>query len=398
MIEGEFDSISKTEIDALVAAGEPEGRTIEYKRELPGGNNDSKHEFLADVSSFANASGGDLIYGVRDKKGADGKSTGVPEAADGLAGINADGEQLRLTSMLRDGLDPRIPGIQIKHVDGFSLGPIIILRIPKSWSAPHMVKFNGSSRFYSRTSAGKYQMDVREIRSAFLASESIGDKIAAFRAERLGKILIGETPVPLVAEPKIVLHLLPIRAFSEPESLNLKKIQSKWEIQPMGVDQFQVRPRFNFKGLLADGSDQATEGKRAYIQLFRNGVLESVFVGPAAGRILFGLEFEASLMREGPSYIEFLDNCGVGPMFVALSLISSKGFVIVMDERHRGPLLSITKIGEDVLAAPESLNEEKRGDIRKLLRSALDSIWQASGWPGSPNYDAEGNWNGILDT
>jgi hypothetical protein len=116
------------------------------------------------------------------------------------------------------------------------------------------------------------------------------------------------------------------------------------------------------------------------------------------GQVLAGLDFEASLMREGPSYIKFLDGCDVGPMFVALSLVSIKGFVIVMDERHRGPILSITKIEENVLAAPESLNEEKRGDIRKLLRSALDGIWQASGWRGSPNYDEVGNWNGILDT
>lgn len=389
MIAGEFDSISKTEIDALVASKEPERRTIEYKLELPAGNDEGSREFLADASSLANAVGGDLIFGVRAKDG-------VPESADGLAGANADKDILRLEQMLRDGLDPRIPGVQTKHVEGFPSGPVIIMRIPKSWAGPHMVRYKGSQRFFTRASNGRHPMDVREIKAAFLASESVTSKISAFRTDRLGKILVGETPVSLESGPKIILHFLPIRAFSEAESLNLKRIEAEWDIHPMGVDQWASRPCFNFKGLLADGSRRDMPGKRAYIQLFRNGVFESVFVGETAGQILFGLAVEESLMQDGPSYIEFLDQYDVGPMFVALSVVSVKGFAIMPDERARGPIFSISKIDENVLVAPESLNEEKGGNIRKLLRSALDSIWQASGWRGSPNYDKDGNWNGIL--
>jgi hypothetical protein len=390
MIAGEFDSISKTEIDALVASKEPERRSIEYKLELPAGNDEGSREFLADASSLANAAGGDLIFGIRAKDG-------VPESAEGLVGANPDKDILRLEQMLRDGLDPRIPGVRTKHIEGFPSGPVIIMRIPKSWVGLHMVKFKGSQRFFTRASNGKHPMDVREIKAAFLASETVANKIAAFRADRLGKILIGETPVSLEPGPKIVLHFLPIRAFSEAESLNLKQVEAEWDIHPMAVDQWATRPRFNFKGLLADGSQQNMPGKRAYIQIFRNGAFESVFVGETAGQILFGLALEEALMQDGPSYIEFLDQYDLGPMFVALSVISAKGFAIMPDDRTQGRILSISKIDEDVLEAPESLIEEKGGNIRKLLHCALDSIWQASGWRGSLNYDKEGNWNGILD-
>jgi predicted HTH transcriptional regulator len=64
MIQIPFDRIDKTHIESLVTNEVPEGRTIEYKQALPGGNDVAKKEFLADVSSFANASGGDLLYGV----------------------------------------------------------------------------------------------------------------------------------------------------------------------------------------------------------------------------------------------------------------------------------------------------------------------------------------------
>src|SRR2546425_901377 len=95
MIPKEFDAIAKEDIEVLVANAVSEGRTIEYKEQLPGGTDEDKREFLADVSSFANAAGGDLIYGVREKRDAGGKPLGIPEAAEGLAGVNADAEKRR---------------------------------------------------------------------------------------------------------------------------------------------------------------------------------------------------------------------------------------------------------------------------------------------------------------
>ena len=68
MIPKEFDTIGKEDIEALVANAVSEGRTIEYKEKLPGGTDDDRREFLADASSFANAGGGDLIYGIREKR------------------------------------------------------------------------------------------------------------------------------------------------------------------------------------------------------------------------------------------------------------------------------------------------------------------------------------------
>src|ERR1035438_105627 len=189
MIEKEFDNIDKEDIDALVQKAVCEKRDTEYKLQLPGGADKDTKEFLADVSSLANTSGGDLIYGVRDKLDEKGQPTGIPEAAEGVAESNPVAQETRLVSILRSGIDPRIPGVRITHLDGFPLGPVIVLRVPKSWVSPHMIKFQDWSRFYSRTSAGKHLLDVREIRAAFTASESLAAKISDFRSDQVGKIL-----------------------------------------------------------------------------------------------------------------------------------------------------------------------------------------------------------------
>ncbi len=61
MINKSFDLIEKADIEALVANEVREGRTLDYKENLPGNSDGDKTEFLADVSSFANASGGYIL-------------------------------------------------------------------------------------------------------------------------------------------------------------------------------------------------------------------------------------------------------------------------------------------------------------------------------------------------
>lgn len=56
-------SLLEADLLALVQDQAFEDKHLEYKLTLPGGSNDDKKEFLADVSSFANADGGIILYG-----------------------------------------------------------------------------------------------------------------------------------------------------------------------------------------------------------------------------------------------------------------------------------------------------------------------------------------------
>ena len=159
---------------------------------------------VKDVSSFANAAGGDLIFGLRQEDG-------IPREICGIEVQNIDDEKLRIENMLRDGIEPRIPGISIREITE-SDKEILIVRIPKSWALPHVVKYKGHWRFYSRNSAGAYPLDVPELRAAFLVSDSIGERIQKFRSVRLGKMIADEMPMSMPNSPKVVLHLVPFNA------------------------------------------------------------------------------------------------------------------------------------------------------------------------------------------
>ena len=57
----DISDVKQHDIETLVSAGTLESRYLEYKEALPGGSEADKHELLADVSAFANASGGVIL-------------------------------------------------------------------------------------------------------------------------------------------------------------------------------------------------------------------------------------------------------------------------------------------------------------------------------------------------
>jgi predicted HTH transcriptional regulator len=121
---------------------------VEYKRETYGTNDDQRREFLADVSSFANAAGGDLVIGMTEAKGT---PTGLhPFMGDG------DAERLRLEQMARDGLHPGILNLQTRAVPLSGGGFVVVVRVPKSYTPLNRIIFKNSARFWARSSAGKY--------------------------------------------------------------------------------------------------------------------------------------------------------------------------------------------------------------------------------------------------
>ena len=68
MISKHIDEITADDIKSLITNSVRESKTLEYKQILPGGQDKDKKEFLADISSFANSSGGDIIYGIKEAK------------------------------------------------------------------------------------------------------------------------------------------------------------------------------------------------------------------------------------------------------------------------------------------------------------------------------------------
>ena len=105
-----LSELKKSDIEILIKNEVIENRMLDYKQAFLGNGEPDKVECLADISSFANASGGHIIYGLGDTKDAEGKNTGIPHYV-GLGQVNIDQEKQRIEDILLNGVVPRITGI-----------------------------------------------------------------------------------------------------------------------------------------------------------------------------------------------------------------------------------------------------------------------------------------------
>ncbi len=385
-----LDQIKEEDIKNLIVNCAREQRTIEYKEGLPGGSDEDKREFLADVSSFANASGGDLIYGIKEKRDASGATTGEPESIKPLT-VNPDTETRRLEQIIQAGIEPRMPGVHVLFASLSAGGHIAVIRIPKSWAGLHMVTFKNLSRFFSRNSGGKYQLDVSEIRTGFVAAESGLDRIRRFRLERVAKILSNEGPVYMENGAKAILHLVPLSSLDSGNECDFQDLPAN---EPQAIATSGYGREYNFDGLVSHTA-RGREPASSYIQIFRNGAIES-----CAGQLfddhkkfVASLLFERKLIEATRSYLGALKTLRIPePALLFLSVAGIQGYTMAVPSDYF--VYDPVRIREESLLCPEIRIESFDDDPAVILHSTFNRIWNAVGIERSMYYDATGKWIG----
>jgi hypothetical protein len=388
MFRKSFETLDETDLQDLVDQKIPEAKTIEYKLMLHSNSDSDKKEFLADVSSFANTSGGYLIYGIKE-------ALGVPVELVGIDSSDMDKEILRLQSIIQTGVEPRMPGISIRDIRLSSGRSSIIIHVPRSWLLPHRLK--QGSKFYSRNSKGKYELDVGELRALFLLSDTAAERMRTFRADRVASIISGHTFVHIEDPPTIVLHFIPLRAFEPGHLVPLEKVAGKAEpLQPMEASGWGPA-RYNFDGVICNG--KGVKSSESYVQLFRNGILESVLTGLGydndKGQRMISLTYlEKVILSAVARYLSTQRLIGVEPpIFIALSLIGVEGanWVLPQSLRHH----PVNDINRDLFLFSEIMLEDYGQKYYSIIRPVLDMLWNAAGFESSFNYNDNGEWAAL---
>jgi Putative DNA-binding domain len=384
-----FEEISESDLNDQITAGVPEGALLDYKRDLYGRSDADVREFLKDVSSFANTSGGHLIIGIDEV-------AGVPTSLSPLTS-DPDQELQRLENLARDGIEPRIAGLRMKAVPITEGGFVLVLRIPKSWNPPHRVSAKNTNRIYGRNSAGTYEFSVEELRVVFTSGATALDRVRAFRAERLAKIDSGEAILPLAQNcGRLVLHLVPTSAFSLGSQIDLQRVFAVQElVNPMGGLGFT--PRINFEGF--SNFRHGADGKCvSYTHVFRNGAIEAVKVRVVTDLDpphlwIPTLDFDRSIFERLTDYLSALQNLDVPPPFVLMiTLQGVRGARLGVVPR---PIEDLPTIDRDVLELPEVVIEQygTEADYQRAARPAFDALWNTGGFARSRHFDATGRWS-----
>ena len=259
---------------------------------------------------------------------------------------------------------------------------------------PHRVIFKGDSRFWGRSTNGKYELDVPELRNAFLFSNAVNERMAAFRSDRIIALENGRSLVTVAPGPKLAIHCMALESFGGRPHFDVLALD---QFRPIGTSLAGWRqPRVNFEGIICVASGNVPI---SYTQVFRNGVVEAVHAGvlsnPIQPRFIPGLAYEETVVNYLPHCFQIIRKLGCRPpVFIGISLIGVRGLTLWI-----GPLRQIkmgggTLIDRDVLILPEILVEDLSAPVGPLLKPTLDLVWNACGFEHSIFFDDAGNWVG----
>jgi len=385
-----------------------EGEMLDYKSKLPFDYDRSKRKpiwnrgketpdearfkFAKDVSSFANAAGGVLVYGIHAPRGVARKICGTNTGVEDIEKIKQS-----MFNFLgsHNTVAPPIGNVNCQpiKVKVDSKDDIVyILEIPKSWRAPHRVSSQnrgGLYTFWSRKSgsADNYQLDVGELREAFNLSETITERIRRFREDRLARVLANQAPIRFNKEHdnegKVVLHLIPVNAFDPRQRCNLDQIYNDPNsLAPISqVSPYETRTLINLDGILRHLVRESTglEVSNSYVQLYRNGIIEAACNwGFGSHKWIMIKTFENWLKKAANEYLNILKLLSVElPIYLFLAISGVEGVQLRWSDMAGNDLGR--QIDRDVLLLPEVCIQSYE-EAANALKDCIVSIWQAGGY------------------
>lgn len=155
-------------LEALVLSGEGPG--IEFKRELPGGDRESRRKVARTVAAFANGEGGSVVFGVRNE---DGAVVGLPSAE-----ITQDAEDA-VTDFVSK-LVTRLPSYtwERHELDEQPGRIVLVLVVDRGESPPYGVD-PGNPRYYVRRGATTFPASSEQVRALARSRPPAGDQSVA---------------------------------------------------------------------------------------------------------------------------------------------------------------------------------------------------------------------------
>ncbi|HXB54914.1 MAG TPA: ATP-binding protein [Vicinamibacteria bacterium] len=386
MFFDDLEAVDETALRRIAENQVAENLTLEFKRELSLDTKEEKREAAKDISAMANTVGGQILYGVAEKKLADGSkvASAIMQLTDGAV-------DSQLADVLANGVHPRVYPT-MRKVAIAKGGFVLIVQVRRSYADLHMVIGYETFRYYKRDAKGTVPMTEPEVRQEYeriaLAKVSLDTK--------LSEVIEAEARVRGALDESIIV----VPWYSSPTFLDPRTIEPLGQrLRTEVLVGLNDSVRFGDLRLMADGYRKTTLNKPVqtadvYIAVLRTGVMHlsdrdalrwssenqdlMVFYSvPAIIRIVELL----MVARYVCKYVNYW-----APVRLAYFLRPTKPFVIDPTPWNDPPMVQPLLLR----ATPVDVRFDETKSIGRATKEILDQIFQAAGRAESPYFDADG--------
>ena len=400
-----LSSISEDHLNGLI--GEEEGPSLDFKLSMEFPSQSEKFDLCADVGSFANENGGDIVIGVSEETDQDNAKTGRAQQVIGIDFDRVDELERSMTEIIMRGTEPRVK-LRFHTVLLQSGKVVIVVRIPKSANAPHATKAGDNYRFYGRNRKQKYILDVRQIRERFFASDSIEDRIDQIVSNLADRIL--KTPPANLQRTQFgAAYLIPSSALIREGQLDVRSVLGN-PGQFASLIGGASNLRMSTDGCLIPRT--ADNGRiPSYLLAMRSGVIEYVTTEvirnqqelyasgdrSATSSILLIETFAKALAKLSVSSCAVLSAYGFDSPFYLSAFVQDMQGHFLSDSLSPHNQREPVPIDRNRIVSPTVVFEEAPTDSRiavKAIRPILEYFMNCGGLDADRFFDGSGDWVG----
>ncbi|MEO5716258.1 MAG: ATP-binding protein [Luteolibacter sp.] len=376
---------TQEDILQLVDSAVPEGPCLDFKEKFI-----TPEKLRERICAFANASGGEFVFGIAELKGVAGAITPI------TLDTAPDRKEINIREIIRTGIYPQVSGVQIEIIPietENAVGHIVVIRIPKSGSGPHMV--TEKKLIYTRESTQSRPMEYHELRKAFLGTEEQAQRLRQFRKERCESIFNRDTPVQMEFKRSIITHVMPMDALAGGRRFSATTLKEAMKLAspPLSRD-----TGYNTR-VDADGVFQTyTKGTKpyhgmTYVHVSHSGIVETANCQTMARSLERGKIPHSFVDQDIGSAVQqsagILDRLGIEPPYIVfLSLLDMENaYSDVLDEPD--PCRSSSLFAHEF--ALDHIPETSEAAAQSI-RPALDNLANGFGLVVSPSFAEDGSW------
>ncbi len=302
---------------------------------------------------------------------------GIAEGANGTLELRGVGEgaidewERSALQLVASSTDPRMVPLKVANVH-VAEKVVVVARIDTSWRKPHMVRHQGTTKFWIRRGNQKGEMNAQELREAFLSSESAQTRPRRLRDQRIAEsvpLLMGTGTDAL--PPCLIIHIVPIFP-AQADVVTSANRDSLRRIAPLqGSSSLGY---YNLDGYFQPGSQDRTN----YTLIMRDAVIEAVWshVFRHQDKCIPHATVENVLSEFVRSARSFLEDVVDLPYPVCV-LVAGRGL-----RGWRIPNINSIEplaIDRDILDFPEVVISDGSEDTATALRPIFELLFQAAG-------------------
>ncbi len=339
-----------------------ESPNLEYKRELPLKN----IELAKDISSFANANGGRIIYGIEEENHKPKK----------LYPLNPDLKET-IENVILSNISPKL-SVKIIPIDSIKYEgkKYYVVYVLRSLEGPHMIISGKDYRYYKRVNFSTVPMEDYEIRDMIEKNLKLKQDIASKIKKR--KILFFDSYKQQQNKEYVRLVCIPISSYN----INLDEIDLK-QFEKSGYYMNSLLENHNFVnykkgkiceyGLLRYRDSNIEDYEKKYLYIDEKGYIEYAHLGIVLENQKFGLQLNDYdvIGKDLIGYVYFIRD-----FLKKLNILSEVLFFI-----------EINKIKETVLAPTNSY-------LRSRKHLYLEFKWEDKKY--YPSFEIIDNPNGVI--